>query len=136
MPDRETSHEIDAQAAEWAARVDRAPLSGGEQAELDAWTAADVRRLGAYAKARAVFAHARRARALGPAFDPGAYAEDEPIAAGPARPERAGRRRFLGLAGAGAFVAAGAAFARWTWSEKGSVVRTERGEIRLFPLPD
>ena len=56
---------IDAQAAEWAARVDNGPLSAEEQGVLELWLAGDTRRLGAYAKARAVFAHVQRARALG-----------------------------------------------------------------------
>lgn len=52
--------EINRQAAEWAARDDA--LSAEEQAALDAWLAADIRHIGAYAKATAVLAQVDRMR--------------------------------------------------------------------------
>jgi len=51
-----TSEEIDTRAAKWAASGDRGELSEAEQAALEAWLAEDRRHLGAYARARAVFA--------------------------------------------------------------------------------
>src|SRR5690606_13682225 len=44
---------------------DRGPLAAPERAALQAWLAEDRRHLGAYARARAVFVHFDRARALG-----------------------------------------------------------------------
>lgn len=70
MPNRETSAEIEEQAARWAARLDRAPLTDEEQAALDAWLAGDTRRVGAYAMARAALARVDVARALGAGYDP------------------------------------------------------------------
>ena len=60
---RETSRQIDEAAAAWAARMDRGHLAADERAALDAWTAADPRRLGALTRALAlltphVIAHA------------------------------------------------------------------------------
>lgn len=54
MPVRETSRKIDKRAAEWAVRLDRGELSPEEQAEVEAWAAADTRHLGALARAMAV----------------------------------------------------------------------------------
>ena len=34
-----TAHQIDAEAAEWAARLDRGPLSAEDDAALQAWLA-------------------------------------------------------------------------------------------------
>lgn len=60
MHDRETAETIDDAASEWAARIDRG-LSGTEQEALDAWLAVDTRRIGALARARALWVHAERA---------------------------------------------------------------------------
>lgn len=45
---------IDAQAADWAARLDGATLGPADAARLDAWLAADVRHVGAFARAQAL----------------------------------------------------------------------------------
>jgi len=89
MTRRETAQEIEEAAALWAARLDRAPLTAEEERALEAWLAGDVRRAGAFAKARAVALHTERARALGPQFDAAAFAPQtifEPQVA--ARPTR------------------------------------------------
>lgn len=128
MGARQTSAAIDAEAAGWAARVDDGPLSTEEQAALDAWLAADARRLGAYAKARAVFAHVGRARALGPAYDAAEFASPPP----PAPPRAIGRRAiWMGAAAAGV---AGIGVTLGLQARAG--VRTKVGEVRLAPLPD
>ena len=44
-----TAHQIDAEAADWAARLDRGPLSAGQEQAFQAWLDGDVRCLGAYA---------------------------------------------------------------------------------------
>ena len=55
-----TSQGIDDQAAEWATRMDLRELTPGEQAEFDAWLAADPRHLGAYGRAEAVLLRLER----------------------------------------------------------------------------
>lgn len=127
MGARQTSAAIDAEAADWAARVDEGPLSGEEQAALDAWLAGDARRLGAYAKARAVFAHVQRAKALGPDYDATEFASP------PARPARMLSRRAMWMGAAAASVA-GVAVA--VGLQARAEVRTKVGEVRLVPLPD
>jgi ferric-dicitrate binding protein FerR (iron transport regulator) len=44
----ETSQDIDDQAADWAARRDRAPLSEEENRQFKAWLSGDPRRRGAF----------------------------------------------------------------------------------------
>jgi transmembrane sensor len=127
MPVREASTVIDAQAARWAARVDGAPLSAEEDAALDAWLAGDVRRVGAYAKARAVFAHVQRSKALGPNYEAGEFASAAQAPRGVSR-----RALWTGAAAAGV---AGLSVTLGLQARAG-VVRTKVGEVRLVPLPD
>lgn len=54
MPTLNHHGEIDAEAADWAVRVDADALSPAETARLDAWLEADRRHRGAFARARAV----------------------------------------------------------------------------------
>ena len=141
MPERETSAEIDAVAAEWAVRVDNAPLDTQEQASLDAWLGGDTRRLGAYARARAAFLHARRAKALGSGFDPDTYLAQQTFDAGEnadvdetpvAHPIR--RRAFL--IGGAAIAASTVGIFGLSWQAAAETYSTKRGEIRLIPLAD
>src|ERR1700760_3749852 len=69
-----TAREIDAEAAYWAARVDRGVLTPDQNQALQAWLAADPRALGAYGRMRAVALATLRARALGPDFNPADFA--------------------------------------------------------------
>ena len=71
---KKTAHLIDAEAAGWAARIDRGPLEPGEEPLFQAWLAGDVRCAGAFARMRALALTSERARALGPDFDPAAFA--------------------------------------------------------------
>jgi len=140
MPHRETSAEIDDTAADWAMRIDDAALDGTQRAAFDAWLKGDIRRVGAYARAKAVLVHAKRAKALGSGFEPAAFdpavgtagfaqvAEEQPVAPT--------RRRFLmggGLAVAASGVAA-------IFLPLGRVAarsyETAKGEIRVLPLED
>ncbi|MEL1265643.1 FecR family protein [Pseudoxanthomonas putridarboris] len=66
MTQRETSTEIDAEAARWVALMDRGPLSADDSARLQAWLDGDSRRAGAFAKARAVNIQVDRAAARRP----------------------------------------------------------------------
>jgi transmembrane sensor len=139
MKQRETSAEIDATAAEWAARVDGAPFDEAVQPELDAWLSGDCRRLGAYARARAMFAHAGRLKAFGTGFDPDTYgaehwAEDADVRETEAEPEKLPMRRRAFLVGGGAAIAA--TFAGVSWQAAAQTYSTGRGEIRLVPLKD
>lgn len=122
---RESSADIDAAAAAWAARVDRGPLSDQEQAALEAWAAQDPRRAGAYARAMAVSAHMDRAAGLGadfaPALHPAAKAAD--------------RRRLLATGGLLAAASVVGAVGYGALSLKGRL-STAKGDIRRAPLED
>lgn len=128
---RETAREIDAAAAQWASRADRG-LSDSEERELDAWLALDVRRAGAYARARAVALHTERARALGSDYDPADFRE---VAEAPAPFVGFPRRRLL-FAGGGAIAAGlvGALTIGVQLQARRHV--TGRGEVRVVPLED
>jgi transmembrane sensor len=128
MASRETSRDVDAAAADWVAREDRAPLSDPQQDALNAWLQDDPRHAGALLRARAIALRSRSARALGTAYDPGDFA----VGPAPAAPSR---RRMLawggGLAASVATVAAiGVAV------QAPNAHATDRGEVRLVPLPD
>lgn len=58
------NQEIDDQAVEWAARKCLGTLTPQEQADLEAWLGADIRHLGAYAKAQAINARLERMRGI------------------------------------------------------------------------
>jgi transmembrane sensor len=138
MEGQETAKEIDRDAADWAARLDRGALSPEDQSSLDAWTAGDPRRLGALARAMAVSAHFDRANALGGGVRPGLRRgrRSTPVLA---------RRRFMqgGLAAAaagGVFVvglqlSSPSLMTAWLDKQRGQY-RTAKGEVRSVPLPD
>lgn len=126
---RESSADIDAAAAAWAARVDRGPLSDEDQAALEAWAARDPRRAGAYAKALAVSAHLDRAAALGADFAPA----DHPAARAAAR--TMGRRRLLATGGLLAAASVVGAVGYGALNLRGRVA-TGKGDIRRAPLSD
>ncbi len=133
MSQRETPEAIDEAAAAWVARIDRAPLSPAEDAELDAWLAADSRRQGAFAKANAVMIYADRARPLGSAYDDG----DADMFIRPLPADRAygsTRRWTLAVGGAAAAAAVmGIGYEVWRPAQR---FETERGELRRLPLED
>jgi transmembrane sensor len=121
MSNKESARDIDDAAARWAARVDSGPLDDETQGEMDAWLGADARRLGAYARARAVFASLDRAKAL--KGMPGAEAR-QPVS-----------RRMLVLAGSA--VAASLVGGVWIVGEQGRArFSTRLGEMRVVPLAD
>lgn len=132
---RQSSREIDVQAADWAARADRGPLSVEDQAALDAWLSADDRRVGAYAKARGFALQGERARALGPGFDPEAFA----ARTAPEVRHSLGRsRRRWPLLGAAALAAslAGVVVVFLLRPAPGDLHETRLGEMRVVPLAD
>lgn len=129
---RETSQDIDDQAARWVARMDRAPLSTEDGKRLEDWLAGDARRRGALLRARAALIHSEAAIALGPRYDPDSFLPA--AAATPAAP--ASRRRVLGWGLAIAASLAAAALFPITMPGGSTAYATERGEMRRVPLGD
>lgn len=127
MAERDTSRDIDQAASEWAARLDRGPLSPEMAAAHQAWLDSDPRSRGAMLRAGALSMLSESARALGPDFDPAAFAP-------PGRP-RLSRRQALTWTGAAAAAASLAALGVTT-AAAGTVISTDRGEIRMVPLKD
>ena len=134
--------EIDAAAAGWAARLDRGVLSPEDEARLDAWLAADPRRVGAFAKARAVALYSERARALGPQFDPQAFKGNQPRAKtrakGPGQakgPVFSPARRWM-LWGTAAAGIGSAVLGGYGLATAGETYTTRRGEMKVVPLAD
>ncbi|MBU4238274.1 MAG: FecR domain-containing protein, partial [Alphaproteobacteria bacterium] len=115
-----TAEDIDHRAAAWAARLDRGPFSTADQREFEAWAAEDSRRLGAFARARAVALHSRQAAALR-----GGALSEKPVMS----------RRSLLAAGAavGMLSGTGLAAAYWRRSQR---LDTARGEICAVALDD
>lgn len=118
---------IEQQAAEWAVRLDRGPLSPAEQRELERWTAADPRHQGALIRARAQWADLDRIAALAP-NGMRAFEGTKPEA------NRAVTRRAV--AASVAFLAALGAAGIWFTTERGNVYASELGEIRRVALDD
>lgn len=127
MAERDTSRDIDQAASEWTARLDRGPLSPDLEAAYQAWLGSDPRCKGAMLRAAALSMMSESAQALGPDFDPAGFAE-------PRRP-RLSRRQALTWTGAGLAAASLAALGVST-AAAGTVIATDRGEIRLAPLKD
>lgn len=135
---RETSAAIGLKAAEWAIRVDHAPLSLIEEAELGAWLAKDIRNAGAFARAQAILSETRRIKALGPSMSPGSPVPEAVVNHGDFLANSPGhfdRRRILVGAGAGA-VAASIPAAIWLQSPHEEEFATRLGEVRTVSLPD
>src|SRR5690606_15640162 len=125
---RETASQIDDAAASWAAKADRGPLDGDDQAALDTWLSGDSRRLGAYARALAVNAHFDRAAALGPGYSPADFGESD-------RAAPIVRRKFM-IAGGGALAASVAAFAGYAFIASRSAIVTGKGDLRRVTLAE
>ena len=116
---------LDDLAADWVARLDARDLTPGEEQELQAWLDSDVRCLGAFARARAIFISPGIASAMpNVRRAPLGTMTSSPLA----------RRSFLAAAVVGVV---GSAFllGRREESEKRLYV-SELGEIRQIPLED
>jgi transmembrane sensor len=120
---RQTAQEIDRQAADWAAKVDRG-LSADEQADLDRWLGLDARRLGAYGRMRAIALQTERLTALGPIHSPHAFTPVPSLS-----------RRSLLRAGAIAAGLAACGFSGLYWLTRNRH-RTSKGEVRQLALQD
>ena len=126
---QKSAQQIDAEAAQWAARMDHGPLDAEQEKTFLAWLGEDRRSMGAYGRMRAIALTTERARALGPDFDPQAF---EP----PARFLRLPRRRIFQLGGAiaaCALVGVGGTFE--VLRHRGRFV-TGKGETKVVALKD
>jgi transmembrane sensor len=123
MRSRDSAQKIDDAAAAWAAKIDRG-LNTEEQAELDAWLAADTRRVGALARGYALWIHAGRV---------GASAASAPNRIEVERPRIT--RRALLVGGAAAASLAGIGVFAILRDQPGGIA-TDIGEIRRVALLD
>src|SRR5579863_7096281 len=123
---KKTAHQIDAEAAGWAARIDRGPLEPGKSLAFQAWMQADMRSAGAYARIRALALTSERGRALGPDFDPADF--------GPA--PFWGRRTVLKMGGAIAASALVAMGGTWVVLRHRGRFSTGKGETKVVALKD
>lgn len=123
---QQTAQEIDQEAADWAAKVDRG-LSAEEQSRLDLWLTGDLRRLGAYGRIRAVALQTERVAALGPVHSPHDFGWRDAATLS--------RRKLLGGGGAIAAGLAAFGFAGWAWLRRGHF-QTRKGEVRQMALQD
>src|SRR5712675_1792348 len=121
-----TAQLIDAEAAEWAARMDRGPLEPEQERQFQAWLNGDVRCMGAYGRMRAIALTSERARALGAEFDPATFM---PASALP-------RRRMLQLGGAIAATLLVAAGGAWEMLHLRGRFVTGKGETKVVALKD
>jgi transmembrane sensor len=132
VDERETSQDIDRIAAQWVARMDRAPLSASEAEELKQWLAGDPRRRGAFMRAKAVWMRSESARALGPHYDPKAFATAV------AAPPRPGIKRRRGVMEWGGALAASLVLVVVLAAtlQMPTAYATAKGEMRTVPLGD
>lgn len=136
MNDPDTVSGLDERAAQWALRVDAGALDIEEEAELDAWVAADPRHAGAFARAIAANAYFDRAVAMGVDRDipeAGAPPATEP-SVGPAR-RIATRRLWLGGA-AGAIAASLLAVVGFDRLTSSMTLSADKGTVRRTALQD
>lgn len=124
MPDK-TAREIDAEAADWAARVDRGVLSPDEDRAFQAWVAADPRALGAYGRMRAVALETLRARALGTDFNPADFGHAAPS-----------RRMLLKTGSAIAATLLAGSLGAWEVMRTRGRYSTQKGETKVVALKD
>lgn len=129
VQERETSQDIDRAAAEWVARMDRAPLSASEAEELTKWLAADRRRRGALIRARALWMRSESARALGPQYEPENF---QPAAAAPPVERRRPLMRWSGALAASLVVVVMLV----ATLQMPTAYATAKGEMRTVPLGD
>ena len=125
MANGKAAARIDEQAARWAARLDRGPLSAEALQRLEDWVAQSPRHSGALARAQAVYVRFDRAAALGADYDPRLH---RPAVRTVVR----GRRWPLAAAASVLAIIAASLFLPTGDLE----YSTARGEVRRLPLPD
>lgn len=122
-----SSEGLEEAAARWAVRVDAGALSAEEEIELDAWTSADRRHAGAFARAMAANAYFDRAAALGLPSEP---EETQP------RGVTASRRAWIGGAAGALAASLVAAVGLSRFLSHGERIETSLGNIRRSSLQD
>ena len=132
MVARDTSQAIDDAAAAWVAREDRGQLSNEDQAALDVWLHADPRHAGALLRARAIGLSSQAASALGRDFDPRRFTSSTRR---PPVQKSLSRRQLMAWSGGAAACGATVAAVGFTLTAP-TAYATERGQMRLVPLPD
>jgi transmembrane sensor len=132
VQERETSQQIDRIAAQWVARMDRAPLSATEAGELKQWLADERRRRGAFMRAKAVWMRSESARALGPQYDPDDF---QPAVAASPRAPVGHRPRLMKWSGALAASLVVVVILMATLPMP-TAYATAKGEMRTVPLGD
>jgi transmembrane sensor len=120
-----TAREIDVEAADWAARVDRGVLSPDEDRAFQGWVDADPRALGAYGRMRAVALETLRARALGTDFNPADFSHAPPS-----------RRMLLQAGTAIAATLLVGSLGAWEVVRTRGRYRTQKGETKVVALKD
>jgi transmembrane sensor len=120
------NNDIDAQAARWVVRLDGHTPTATEQRLLEEWLDQDVRHVGAYARARAIYLHFDRLRAP---TDPTLTQDITP------RGSKLTRRKMLFWAAGGSLAAALSGVAL-LWPRSVQEYSTRIGEMRREPLPD
>jgi len=119
-----TAADIEAAALRWAVRTDRGPLSDQDRAALEAWTTADVRHAGAYARAVAANAYFDRAQALNPGVLPVRRT-----------PKSLSRRSLLAASGGLLAASVTGAVGLGFWSQRGRI-ETPKGDVRRISLTE
>jgi transmembrane sensor len=126
---------LDERAAGWAVRVDAGTLSLAEERELEAWTQADPRHAGAFARAMAANAFFDRAAALRPQDlgDQQPFRNAQPI--NDPMPHALSRRAWIGggLGAIAATLVAVVGVSHWTAEDR---LSTPRGSVRRVALAD
>lgn len=136
MSDPRSVSALDERAAQWALRADADTLSPEEEAELDAWIAADPRHAGAFARAMAANAYLDRAVALGVGREMH-DAQGLPAAQIVEAPSRRTVSRRLWLGGAAGALAASLLAAVGLERLTGSMtLSADKGTIRRTALQD
>lgn len=139
---RSSSDHIAHEAALWVSRLDREGEDEDLRAQIEAWTAEDMRHAGAFLRAEAAWKMLDRAAVLGSSLGGGAALDADARATHlhPASDEirrRAEKPRWaiwggLSAAAAGLILA----FAPMSWQNNGIEIETVLGEIRRVPLED
>ena len=123
---KKTAHQIDVEAAGWAAGIDRGPLEPRQEAAFHTWLHEDVRCAGAFARVRALALNTERARALGPEFDPASFSSTTFL----------GRRAVLQVGGAVAASTLIAVAGTWRVLRDRGRFSTGKGETKVVALKD
>lgn len=128
MTKRKSAQEIDAEAAEWAARLEGSPLTNDEEEAFRRWAESDARALGAFGRMRAIWLASEKAKALGPDFS--MSLRDS------VHPGGTSRRRAVGIGLAAAASVAVAWVGGVKLLSRGTQYVTGKGETRTVTLAD